>query len=180
MSSLLEVVSFDATVKQTRRGPRAPLLMEFPARPELAPFLVSSATSVRWVPNASESGHIRAAVRKRQGIEAEIVTAILHMGQEAQWGNVHPLTSDGVRACIEHLAYYGLDQVHALVAPDTDLGDVEMPPGTERREATWLPQGALVVVPADRSFLGTLGTLGTHKAVAVVHNASRGFAIAWR
>lgn len=178
--SLLEVVSFDATVKQSRRGPRVPLLMEFSVRAELAPFLVSSTTSVQWVTHVSESGHVRAAVRKRQGLEAEIVTAILHMGQEAQWGNVHPLSTEGVRACVEHLSYYGLAQVQALVASDTDLTDLELPQGLERVEAGWMPQGALAVVPADRSFLGTLGTLGNHKAVAVVHNPSRGAAVAWR
>jgi hypothetical protein len=154
--------------------------MEFQVNRDLAPFLVSSSRSVQWVPHASESGHVRAAVRKRQGIEAEIVAAILHMGQEAQWGNVHPLTTEGIQACVDHLAYYEIAPVQVLVAPETDLTGVELPSNLSRVDAAWVPTDAVVVVPLDRNYLGTLGTLGQHKAVAVVHNASRGVAVAWR
>jgi hypothetical protein len=154
--------------------------MEFEVNRDLAPFLVSSSRSVQWVSHASESGHVRAAIRKRQGLEADLVAAIIHMGQEVQWGNVHPLTTEGVRACADHLAYYELVQVQALVAPDTDLAGIELPDHVGRVVAPWVPQGAVVVVPVDRHYLGTLGTLGQHKAVAVIHNASRGMAVAWR
>lgn len=180
MSNLLEVVNFDNTIKQTRRGRRTPLMMEFSVNPELAPFLVSSTRSVQWVPQASESGHVKAAIRKRQGIESEIVSAILHQGTESGWGNVHPLTTEGVRACTEHLSYYGLTEMVLLVAPDTDLSAVSLPNTVPRVSAPWMPLDALVIVPAERGFLGTLGTLGKHKAVVVVHNASRGAAVAWR
>lgn len=180
MNSLLETISFDSTIKHTRRGARHPLMMEFSVNPELAPFLVSSTRSLQWVPAASQSGHIKAAVRKRQNLESEIVAAILHMGQEAEWGNVHPLTTEGIQACVDHLAYYDLTRVEILVAPDTDMGGVTLPEGHQAVEARWMPQDAAVVVPVERGFLGTLGTLGQHKAVAVVHNASRGAAVAWR
>lgn len=179
-SNFLEVVSYESAVKHTRRGSKTPLLMEFQVNPELAPFLVSSSRSVQWVSHASESGHVRAAIRKRHGLEAELLAAILHLGQEAQWGNTHPLTTDGVLACIEHLAFYGIVQVQLLVGPDTDLTGVELPPHVLHGVASWVPRDALVVVPLDRNFVGTLGTMGQHKAVAVVHNASRGVAVAWR
>ena len=178
--SLLEIVSFDDTVKQTKRGSSPPLLMEFEVNPALAPFLVSSTRAVQWVAHASKSNMLRAAVRKRQQIEADVVAAVVTMGAEAEWGNVHELTTAGVDSCITHLHGYGLEKVEILVAPDTDLTDVELPAGVPVLHADWLPQDALVVVPVDRRFLGTLGTLGRHKAVAVVHNASRGMAVAWR
>jgi len=180
MASLLEMVNFDDTLKQTRRGRAAPLLMEFEVNPELAPFLVSSTRAVQWVPHASQSGMIRAAVRKRQQLEQDIVGAVVTMGREAEWGNVHELTTDGVRGCVAHLREYGLETVEILVASDTDMDGIELPAGVPVQGADWLPQEALIVVPGDRGFLGTIGTIGRHKAVAVVHNASRGMAVAWR
>ena len=178
--SLLEIVNFDSTMKQTQRGAAAPLMMEFQVNPDLAPYLVSSPRAVLWVPNTSQTGTLRAAVRKRQGIESEVVAAIVQMGQESKWGNVHELTSDGVKKCVEHLVSYDLAPVEILVAEDTDLEGVEMPEGVVVVAAPWMPQGAVAVVPVDRGFVGTLGTIGKHKAVAVVHNPSRGIAIAWR
>lgn len=179
-ASLLEIVNFDNTVKRARTGDTDPLLMEFEVNPELAPFLVSSTRSVQWVTRASQSNMVRAAVRKRQQLEVEVVTAVADMGREAQWGNVHDLTTAGVGACVAHLHGYGIEPVEILVAPDTDLQGIEMPADVPTRPAEWMPREVLVAVPADRTFLGTMGTIRRHKAVAIVHNASRGMAVAWR
>lgn len=179
-NNLLEVLNFDSTVKQTRRGAAAPMMMEFQVNEELAPFLVSSTRSVQWVHNTSQHGTIRAAVRKRQGIETEVLAAIITQGQEMQWGNVHPLTTEGVRKCVEHVASYDLTPLEILVAEDTDLGEVELPADIAVSQVPWMPVDALAVVPVDRGFVGTLGTIGKHKAVAVLHNPSRGVAVAWR
>ena len=179
-ASLLEIVNFDSTVKQTRRGAAAPLMMEFQANPDLAPFLVSSTRSVQWVNTTSQTGTLRAAVRERQGIEAEVLSAIVSMGYESGWGNVHELTTEGVAKCLEHLVSYDLAPIEILVAEDTDLKGVELPEGVTVLAAPWMPQDVLAVVPIDRGFVGTLGTIGKHKAVCVVHNASRGIAVAAR
>jgi len=179
-SDLLEVTSFDAMVRETRRGRVTPYMIEFQVNPDIAPYLVSSVTSVVWVDHASRASTIRAAVRKRQGIEADMIAAIVEMGAQAEWGNVHPLTSEGVAACIEHLRYYGLEQVEILVAPDTDLAGIDLPAGIPRTDAAWLARDAVVVLPADRGFVGTLGIIGQHKGVAVMHNPSRGVGVAWR
>lgn len=178
-ASLLEIVNFDSTVKQTRRGAAAPLMMEFHVNAELAPYLVSSTRSVQWVAAPSQTGVIRAAVRKRQGIEADVVAAVTHMGRRAEWGNVHDLTTEGILRCVEHVASYELEPLELLVAPDTNLEGVVLPEITVSR-AAWMPLDALAVVPVDRGFVGTLGTIGKHKAVAVIHNASRGIAVAAR
>lgn len=180
MSNLLELVNFDTTVKQTRRGPSSPLLMEFPVNPELAPFLVSSTRAVQWVSHASDTGLVRAAVRKRQNLESEAVAAVVSMGQEAEWGNVHPLTTDGVKRCIDHLLYYEIAPLEILVASDTDMEGIELPQGVRVVDTPWMPLNALAVVPVDRGLLGTMGTIGQHKAVMLIHNASRGMAVAWR
>ena len=178
--NLLELVNFDSTLKKMRRGASPPLLMEFQVNPDLGPFLVSSTRSVQWVSHASKTGMVRAAVRKRQQIEADVVAAVVSMGTEAEWGNIHPLTTEGVASCVAHLRYYELDLLEILVASDTDMEGVDLPEGVGVLEADWLPQNALVVIPVDRSFVGTVGTIGAHKAVAIVHNASRGMAVAWR
>ena len=179
-ASLLEIVNFDSTVKQTRRGAAAPLMMEFQVNAELAPFLVSSTRSVQWVSNTSETGTIRAAIRKRHGIESEIVGAIIDAGLQAEWGNIHDLTTEGVLKCLEHVASYELAPLEIIVAEDTNLEGIEIPEGVNVLMAAWMPQNALAVVPVDRGFVGTLGTIGKHKAVCVIHNPSRGIAVAAR
>jgi hypothetical protein len=177
-SNLLEVHNFDETLKKTRKGKVAPQLMEFQVNPELAPFLVSSTRSVVWVEHTSKSETVRAAVRKIQGIQVDIVAAVAEAGRDLAWGNVQDLTTEGVLACVEHLNYFGLDELEILVAPDTDTAGVEFP--VTPTIASWLPLDTVVVLPIDRGFVGSLGTIGQHKAVAVVHNASRGMAIAHR
>lgn len=178
--NLLEIANYDRTVKHTRRGASPPLLLEFQVNRELAPYLVSSLRSVQWVRDASQHDTIRAAVRRREHVESEIIAAILQMGVEAEWGNVHALTTEGVAQCVEHLEYYEFGPLEFLVAPDTDLDGIELPDRVTQTRTKWVPQNALVVVPVDRGFVGTLGTIGKHKAVAVVHNPSRGIAIACR
>jgi hypothetical protein len=154
-------------------------MMEFSVNPELAPFLVSSTRSVLWVSQAGSSGNVRAAVRDRHSLEEELIVAVTEMGIRADWGNVHPLTTDGVKACVDHLDFYGVGLVEAFVAPDTDVSEVDFK-GLTCTQAEWVPKDSVVVVPIDRGFVGTLGTVGPHKAVALIHNASRGIGIAYR
>lgn len=177
-SALFELVSYDNTVRRGRRGTTVvPQLMEFPVNAELAPFLVSSSRAVTWVQKASKEGLVRAAVRPRAGLEAETVAAIAEMGPTLQWGNVHSLTTAGVEACVAHLNSYGLAELEMLVSPLTDLEGIEVK--APRVAAPWMPVNAAVLVPVDRSFVGTLGSVGPDRAVLVVHNASRGVAVAW-
>lgn len=178
-SSLLEVVNFDETIKQGPRGARMPEMMEFTVNPDLAPFLVSSTRSVLWVDHASKAGMIRAALRKRQGLQKELVGAVAEAGMANDWGNVHPLTSEGLKACVDHLVYYELAGIEALVNPETDLEDLDFGELTPV-DAAWMPLDAVAFVPGDRSFVGMMGTIGQHKALAVIHNASRGIAVAHR
>jgi hypothetical protein len=177
-SALFELVSYDDTLRRNRRGvSMTPQLMEFPVNPELAPFLVSSSRSVTWVQKASKEGLVRAAVRPRAGLEAETIAAIVELSPSLEWGNVHPLTTLGIEACVAHLNSYGLAELEMLVSPLTDLTEVET--SVPRVQVPWMPVNAAVLVPVDRSFVGTLGSVGPERAVLVVHNASRGVAVAW-
>jgi len=159
---------------------RGVTLEELQVNPELAPFLISSTRSVMWVPHASRENTVRAGIRKREGIEAELVAAVIDLGQEAQWGNVHELTTEGVKACVDHVRDYLEGPFEIIVSADTDLEGISLPEDIQRTEAQWIPTECLVVVPVDRANLGTLWVVGHQKVAALVHNASRGMAVAWR
>ena len=174
--NLLDVVA----LKPQGEAGRSLTLEYLQVNPELAPFLVSSTRSVVWVHHASKENTVRAAVRKRQGIEAELVAAVIQMGQETGWGNVHELTTEGVQACVGHLRDYHDEPLEILISPDTDLEGIDIPTNVPKTEADWIPTECLVVVPMDRANLGTLWVIGRHKVAALVHNVARGIAVAWR
>ena len=178
-TNLLEVVNFDDTIKNTHKGRMTPQLLEFQVNADLAPFLVSSTRSVMWIDKAGTQDQVRAAVRDRRGLESEIIVAIAEMGARARWGNVQPLTTAGIRQLRDHLAFYELKDVECLVAPDTSLEGVDFK-DLNVIEAPWVPLDAVVMIPVDRGYVGTLGTLGQNKALALVHNASRGVGVAHR
>lgn len=159
---------------------RSLTLEDLQVNPGLAPFLVSSTRSVVWVPHASKANTVRAAIREREGIESELLASIIQMGQQTEWGNIHELTTEGVKACVGHLRDYHDEPLEILVSPDTDLEGIEIPENLEKTEAEWIPTECLVVVPMDRANLGTLWVIGRNKVAVLVHNVSRGIAIAWR
>ena len=172
--NLLEIVALSP------KGTNSQLtLEEIPVNRELAPYLISSMKSVTWMTHASQKNTVRAGVRERAGIEAELVAAVVEMGSEAGWGNVHPLTTEGVMACLKHVSTYIEGPLEILCSAETDLEDVEIPEHFQQTQAKWVPVNALVVVPMDRSYLGTLWVLGSRVA-ALIHNVSRGMAIAWK
>jgi len=172
--NLLEVVALKP------EGSRSQLVLEeIKVNPELAPYLISSMRSVAWVPYASKKNTVNVGVRARVGIEAELLAAVIEMGAEAQWGNIHPLTTEGVRACLEHVSSYIEGPLEIICSPSTDLEGVDIPEHFQQTQAQWIPTNALVVVPVDRGYLGTLWVLGGQVA-ALIHNVSRGMAVAWR
>lgn len=172
--NLLDIVALspDSNSKQLT-------LEDIQVNPELAPYLVSSSKAVTWVPHASRKNTVRTAVRHRDGIEAELVAATIEMGSEAAWGNVHPLTTEGVMACLEHVSGYIDGPLEIICSPDTDLEGIEIPEHFQQTLAKWIPTDCVVVVPVDRAYLGTLWVLG-NRVAALIHNVSRGMAVAWR
>lgn len=179
MGEMFEVIRFDAVAARALRSRKTPQMMEFPVNPELGPFLVSSTRSVLWVGKVSRDSRVRAAVRERSGIEQEVLASLIDMGTRAEWGNVHPLTTSGVAACIAHLRGYDFEDVEGLVSASTSLEGVDLG-GLPVQTADWMPTECLLLLPQDRSYFGTLGVLSPTQAMFVVHNASRGVAVAWR
>ena len=189
MSSLLRVVDFGAINRQKNV---VPLIMEFQVNPECAPVLVSSTKSLVWVAKF-RNDVVRAAVRR--GVTGlghyfmEVVLSVSAMGDEAEWGNLHPLSRKGIEAGIEHLRYFGIEDVELLISEegfDKDIakawqarnedGDPTIC-GATYSTASWLEPGYVVVVPTDRDFLGFIGW-GEGRMVSLVHNAARGMAVA--
>jgi hypothetical protein len=176
---LFEIVRLEPVAERALRANKIPQMMEFPVNPELGPFLVSSTRSVLWVNKVSRDSRVRAAVRARAGLEQEIVASIVDFGTRSEWGNVHPLTSHGVAECVAHLKSYGFDEIEALVSSATSLDGITL--GDLALEiADWMPIDCMLILPIDRSFVGTMAVVREGQVMCVVHNASRGMAVAWR
>jgi hypothetical protein len=158
----------------------APLYIEVPVDALTAPYLVTSTRAVMWIDEALNGRMVRAAVRrgvKKPGaLYAEIVEAIAKRG--AEWDSVHPLTKEGILKAIEHVRYYGFDEVEVLVPTEDEKPLVEVDDKTRVDVADWLPDKTVVVVPVNREFVGILGRVSPSAVLAVVHNPSRGVAIA--
>ena len=159
-------------------GKRVPLMMEVPVARELdGPFLFVSARSFMWIERSFENGLVRTAVRKvsKETLFREVVERVAQLSLKREWGNVQAATKDGVTAAFSHLADYDIIAVEVLFGEgfDCDL----LPDDIQESLVPWLPAGWAVVVPVDRSFLGTVFEFGGDQHGMVIHNAPRGIAI---
>lgn len=187
MSNLLQVVKI-----RIPKDKSIPVMAEFPVNPECAPFLVSSSKGLIWVDVAHPGDVVKAA--PRQGVTpavlfAEVVDAVQARGLELQWGNVHPLNENGVRAAIQHVKSFDLGELEALVPRVREEKDEQekftRPDwlttdnfGLPFRPSSWVADDCVVIVPKDREFVGMVGRVGHGAFVVVIHNASRGIAVA--
>ena len=173
MNSFLLEIPITAPKKAT------PLYIEVPVDSATAPYLVTSTKSVLWIGEALNGRMVRAAVRRgvkdKGPLYAELVEAIAKKGLE--WDSVHPRTAAGVAKAVEHVRHYGFEAVDVLVSED-DQDLVEVDDKMRVEVAEWLPADTIVVVPQNREFVGILGRVSPSAVLAVVHNPSRGVAIA--
>jgi hypothetical protein len=170
---------------------RMPLMMEFPV-PPTSPFLVTTTRSLAWIPSV-RSGKIRAGVMEidsTQTLFKAVTQEIILTARQAEWGNVQPLTRQGLQDAIEHPRYYGLEELQILAHPDTDWQELD--PEWKRTEDTtlakvldlpvestpWLDPQTILVIPRDRAYVGFVIEIGETHVVSVVHNAARGIGIA--
>ena len=102
--------------KAMQRKTNVPLILEFHVNPETAPYLVSSSAGVMWINEPHPNDIVKAAVRGATIGEffAEVVEATASMGREMKWGNVQPLTVEGLRAAVDHVEFYELGPVELL------------------------------------------------------------------
>lgn len=196
MSHLLHLSRLKS--KAVQRG-ATPLILEYQVSADTAPYLVSSSSSVLWIHEPLSDDIVRAAVRPIQpgAFFTEVIEAVAAMGRQAEWGNVHPLTREGIRHAIEHVAFYDLNDLELLVprlqpVPSQEDAEDEAPGpvnglirplvedlGLPLRPSSWLPSDCVVVVPKDRAYVGTVSQVTPKSLAGVVHNAARGIGIAW-
>lgn len=154
------------------------MMMEFQVNPETNPFLVSSARSLMWV-NAYNK-KVRAAFRPLDPAKLfrDVVATVEEAGVNRQWGNVHPLTEDGLTAAIAHILSYDLPAPEIIAHPAcTFTFPKELFRGCRIQRADWLAEDVAVVVPQDRDFVGFVLLTVENKGLAVIHNASRSIAV---
>lgn len=174
-----------------------PVMVEIAVPEETAPYLVTSTDSLVWVPQPMEptkemwSGYVpeyvvRAAIRSIQDLPTadhlfyHVVVSVAAQGLALDWGNVHPFTTQGVIDAVRHVSTYDMGDL-CLLSPmqcSLPLKKMALSDNLLIQKCSWLPSGYVVVVPKDRSFVGTLSLIGTESFFAVVHNASRAIGIA--
>ncbi len=157
---------------------KTPFLIEVPVQEDLdGPFLVTSSKSQIWVEDKFPSGVIRSAVIRapREFLFRSCVQRVFEQAQKSSWGSVHPPTPQGIRAAQDHLAYYGFSEVEVFFGEGfpQDL----VPEHTPAFEEVWVPAGWAVILPRDKSFVGTLFDFGQERNSIVIHNASRGISL---
>lgn len=144
--------------------------------PDAGPFLITSSKSLMWVERAFRGGFLRVAVRtlSAHDLFRSLVEAVVDEGFGRGWGNVSPSSKEGVLSGLAHLSYYGLSDPVILYGSDFDISIVSDLP---RVPADWLPPTWAVMLPGDRSFVGTAFLFRDGNVGAVVHNASRGIVV---
>lgn len=179
LSHLLAVQRYQSKAMQ-RKG-TLPLWLECPVPPETAPYLVTSTSSVMWIEEPHPGNLVRAAVRETEvtSFYQEVVEAVRAMGETLSWGNVHPMTLEGIQAAIEHVEFYETGPVELLVPKGFPMGVDSLlgATGLMYKPCSWLPEGTALVVPKDRGYIGWATRLTPRKIAGVVHNAARTIAI---
>ena len=198
MSHLLHVTRIQSAA--VKKG-GLPLILEYTVPHETAPYLVSSSTSVMWITGVSDEGRLRTAVRECSlgDFYQDVISEVVSQGSQMEWGNVHPLTKEGLIAAVDHLNYYDLGPLELLVprahpegsspgveeekpSPKVDLMPEALRPLIEAvnlpfRPSAWVPDETIIVVPKDRTLVGQVNLVTPKKISGVAHNPSRSIAV---
>lgn len=171
--SLLEIVDMKTN--------KSPIMISTPIAEELdGPFLVSSSKGSLWVDNKFPGNFIRSATRVEKPtseIYKGCVEQILTKSLELSWGSVQEYSKQGLEQALHYMSYYGFEECDLLMNDeDKSLGH-ESIDGLYYSWVSWVPKGLAVLVPVDRSYLGTLYTFGAQKYSFCVHNPSRGICV---
>ena len=159
------------------QGKRTPMMMEVPVSRDLdGPFVMCSSKGLICVESPFASGNVRTAVRvlPKEVLFKILVPYLTELAVTREWGSVHPGTPEGVVAAFSHLADYDILDVEVVHGAGFDL--LLLPEDILAVEASWMPEGCALVLPTDRSFLGTVFEFGSTQLGLVVHNAPRGVA----
>jgi len=144
--------------------------------PEAGPFLITASKGVLWVDRAFPGGFLRVAVQHTdpKDLFRTMIESVAARGDECEWGNVSTNDHKGMDHGIRHLHYYGFKDLECLCGKGFKPKDVV---GIPAITVDWLPNDWGVLVPADRSYVGTIYDLGDGVVGGVLHNASRGVVV---
>jgi hypothetical protein len=178
------------------------LIREFMVDPRSFPYLVSSSkTPFLWIERPLPGSLVRAFIRRDQNLKLifqQIVEALVIRGKKYEYGNVFPGSLPGVLAALEYVGYFlGGDEAEVASSPASQLLEVLVSedfitPESKTvqhaqlcggspipiHEVTWLPSKTAIAVPKDRGYLGDIHLFGEASCAIVVHNPTRGLAIA--
>ena len=157
------------------KGEKAPLMAEYPVNSSTSPYLVTTTRSLLWVTeptmNIGTLQLVRCASRiaSLETLYREIILAIFDAGKHLEWGNIQPYTCEGLIKAIEYVRFYGFEKVEILCSRQTGdqceflrsseilMGFPDVPLWT----ADWIPDGVFVVLPEDRSYIGSVDVFGS-------------------
>tara|TARA_B100000963_G_scaffold317647_1_gene298204 strand:- start:451 stop:918 length:468 start_codon:yes stop_codon:yes gene_type:complete len=150
-------------------------MLELPVDPSISPYLISSTKSLMWRDKAFPNNVVRVAIRKDdvENLYSEVVQAIYETGVDNSWENSYPLSKSGLGKAVSYLKYYGISDVEVLSSEDDLLELGSSFNGVTVSKVSWLNK-SYVVVPKDRSYLGSITDFGDNKYAILIHNPSRG------
>jgi hypothetical protein len=181
---------------QEREGALA-LIQEYLIDPRSYPYLVSASKNpLLWVERPLMGRLIRAFLRRDQDVDLafqQVLTAVTDRGVQYNYGNVFPYSEEGIQGALKYVGYFLEGGDTEVINPLHQLLELLVPEGSEWAEleymevgvikvpvqvAKWLPEKTAVAVPLDRGFLGDIHLYGNSSCAIVVHNPTRGMAIA--
>lgn len=176
MSDLLQVY------KTKVRHPGGVGLVECQVSVDTAPYLVTSSKGLLWVDEPHPGGVVKAALREStlDQLYVEMLEALRKADSHLEWGNTHPLTEDGLAQAVAYVAYYGLGPLELLVPiNDPEVKTLCSPLGLATRPSSWVPARTVVVVPKDRTYVGSAWRVGPKQVAGILHNPARGIGMAY-
>lgn len=171
MPSLLELVQITTN--------KTPIMMASPIAPELdGPYLVSSTKGFIWIEEKFPGNFIRAATRKDEPkkLFSDIIQQVYEKSNELGWGSSKPLTEKGVKEAILYLSYFGFAEFDLILNPNSEFTMENKPENLFLSWDDWVGEYA-VLLPTDKSYLGTLYSFGKGNYSCFVHNPSRGVCV---
>lgn len=164
------------TVKIPTKGKAMVGRIEVPVAQETAPYLVTTSKKLMWVEEAPQ-GVLYAAIRtdSRLKIYQDIVEMTFSRSKDSQWENIFPLSADGLSKAIEHMKFYGIEDVQILLTKSTSC--IKHP---QVKIVSWMPENQALLVPKNPEYLGTSFVFGHKNYAMAVHNPSRGMAFLCR
>lgn len=169
MSGLLQLIKIETK--------KVPLMVELQVDPTIAPYLVSSTKSFIWLKKPLRNNFLRVAVRNEtlENLYGEIAQSIYETGKDCKWENSYSLSKMGLRRAIEYLDYYGIKDLEILSCDTDPLGIGSSFDKLPVSKVSWL-DNCYLVVPQDRSYLGSVSDFGDGNYAVLIHNPSRGIA----